>query len=187
MFSIFFFSIAEHSMYDNTLTPLLLCSLIKFSTWNIIQTKKSSLKLCKWITINYRFLVHNCQSLLSQKFKLCGVFSQVRLRSYEHKRNIRTVMGHFWDPLELHIPQTGGVRDWETDEEHILKQISARQRTAMSLQYPDMKVVEVCHSLPFQPCPIDWGWWASGPPRVLTRVRQSILLDKSLDWVHRGC
>ena len=112
--------------------------------------------------MNYRFLIHNCQSLVLQTFQLCGVFSKVGLRAHEYNRSSRTVMVHLWDPLGLHVPETGGAGDGETDQEHILNTnivlsgLSSRYR-AMSLQFPDMKEVSDGRSRPAQPCPTARG------------------------------
>ena len=93
--------------------------------------------------MNYRFLIHNCQSLLLQTFKLCRIFPQVSLGSHEYNGSSRTVKGHLWDPLGLHSLETGGAIDGETDQEHILNTnivlsgLSSRYR-AISLQFPDI-------------------------------------------------
>ena len=68
----------------------------------------------------YRFLIHNCQSLLLQTFKFCGVFSEVSLRPHEYNGSFRTVMVHLWDPLGLHVAEAGGAGDGEADQENIL-------------------------------------------------------------------
>ena len=75
----------------------------------------------------YRFLIHKCPSLILQTFKLCSIFSKIGLRPHEYHGSSRAVKTHFWDPLGLHVAQTGWVVDGETNQEHILKQIQATQ------------------------------------------------------------
>ena len=41
-------------------------------------------------------------------------------------------MAHFWDPLGLHVAETVGVGDGETDQENILKQISSNRLGKLS-------------------------------------------------------
>ena len=89
----------------------------------------------------FRFLSQKCLQILSSPF-----WSQVGFRSQENNGSSRTVMAHFWDPLGLHVPETGGAGDGETDQEHILNtniNLSARSARyrAKSLQFPDMKQV----------------------------------------------
>ena len=64
-------------------------------------------------------------------------------------------MGHLWDPLGLHVLETGGAGDGETDEDNILKEISVRpaRYNTISLQYENMQVVSDCPGLGHdQPC-----------------------------------
>ena len=67
-------------------------------------------------------------------------------------------MDHFWDPLGLHVAESGWVVDGKTDQEHILKQISVSEVQyivhihIIILQCPDMKVVSDGRSRPAQPC-----------------------------------
>ena len=63
-------------------------------------------------------------------------------------------MGHLWDPLGLHVLETGGAGEGETDQESILNtniNLSARY-SAMSLQCTDMKEVSDGRSRPARTC-----------------------------------
>ena len=107
------------------------------------------------MTLNYyRFLIH--------KFNFFVVFSKIGPRPNEYNGSSRTVMVHLWDPLGLHVPETGSAGDGETDQEHILNTnivlsgLSSRYR-AMSLQFPDMKEVSDGRNRPVPPCPTARG------------------------------
>ena len=117
----FFWTIAEHSMYFTTLTPLLFWSLINFLTCKKKEIWfRYKIKLSLLIRLTYRLLIHDCQSLLLQTFKFSRIFSEVGLRPDQYNGSFRTVMVDLRDPLGLHVPETGGAGDWETDQENIL-------------------------------------------------------------------
>ena len=73
--------------------------------------------------MNYQFLIHNCQSLLLQTFKLCRIFPQVSLRAHEYNWSSGALTAQFFEPKVLNVPETVEVVlvEGETEQQHILE------------------------------------------------------------------